>query len=88
MKYLARSPNDIGHAIREARKADKLTQKQLAELSGTWQETISKIENGVSSTRLDTLFDLLSALDLEIIVRNRSKGRTSDLEQLLGGPST
>mgnify|MGYP003656335963 CR=1 FL=1 len=51
MKNLARTPNDIGHAIRQARKAKKLTQKELAERSGVWQETISKVENGLSGTK-------------------------------------
>ena len=75
---LARSSRDIGNAIREARKAKKLTQNQLSAMSGVWQETISKIENGVGGTRLDTILDLFAALDLEFQIRSRSKsGKTS-----------
>ncbi|ARC88532.1 helix-turn-helix domain-containing protein [Rhodovulum sp. MB263] len=82
MKQLARTPKDIGHAIREARKAKGFTQKDLAAKSGVWQETISKIENGVASTKLETLFDLFAALDLEIQVQPRSKGSQSGLEDI------
>ncbi|WP_299372605.1 helix-turn-helix transcriptional regulator, partial [uncultured Kiloniella sp.] len=73
-------PKDIGYAIREARKAQKLTQKELAAISGVWQETISKIENGVGGTKLETLFDLLAALDHEILIQTRSKGMATDIE--------
>ena len=79
MNQLARTMKDIGHAIRQARKAKGLTQKELAAKSGVWQETISKIETGVASTKLETIFDLLAALDLELQVQPRSKGSQSDL---------
>ena len=82
MKYLARSPQEVGHAIREARKAKKLTQKELAIRSGVWQETISKIENGLSGTKLETIFDLLSALELEVTIDDRSKGSSASLEDI------
>ena len=82
MKYLARSPQEVGHAIREARKAKKLTQKDLAIRSGVWQETISKIENGLSGTKLETIFDILSALELEVTIDDRSKGSSASLEDI------
>jgi len=82
MKYLARSPKEIGHAIREARRARKLTQKDLAIRSGVWQETISKIENGQSGTKMETIFDLLSALDLDVNIEERSKGSYKTIEDI------
>jgi len=72
MRHIARSPSDVGHALREARKAKKLTQKELAARSGIWQETISKIENGHPGTKLETLFDLCAALSLELVFTERS----------------
>lgn len=74
MKQLARNPKDIGHAIRMARKDQGLTQMELASKSGVWQETISKIETGSSGAKLETIFNLLAALDLEITIDIRSKG--------------
>lgn len=74
MTYLVRIPKDIGHALRQVRRQKKLTQKELASISGVWQETISKIENGVGGAKIDTICNLLAALDLEITVAPRSKG--------------
>jgi len=81
IKKLGPSKN-LGHAIRQARKAKNLTQKELAAMSGVWQETISKIENGSGGTKLETLFDLIAALDLEITVAERSKGTSDRLEDI------
>lgn len=80
MKHLVWTPNNLGHALRQARKAKALTQKDLSAKSGVWQETISKIENGRGGTKLETIFHLLAALDLEITVAERSKGATDWLE--------
>jgi HTH-type transcriptional regulator/antitoxin HipB len=82
MKYLARTPKDIGHAIRLARKAKKLTQNELADRSGVWQETISKVENGLPGTKLETVFDIFAALDLEFQVQERSKGSAESFEDI------
>lgn len=38
-------PNNLGKALRNARRAKALTQEQLAKLSGVTREEISKIEN-------------------------------------------
>lgn len=82
MKQLARSPKDVGHAIRLARKDRGLTQKELASKSGVWQKTISKIENGTSDAKLETIFNLLAALDLEVTVDIRSKGSADAFEDI------
>lgn len=82
MKQFARSPKDIGQAIRQARKDKNLTQKDLAVKSGVWQETISKVETGAASTKVETLFALLAALDLELSVLPRSRGSQADLEDI------
>ena len=52
-------------------------------MSGVWQETISKIENGSGGTKLETLFNLIAALDLEITVTERSKGASDGLEDIV-----
>ncbi len=82
MKHLVRTSKNLGHAIREARKAKSLTQKELAVMSGVWQETISKIENGNSGAKLETVFDLIAALGLEVTVTERSKGTSDGLEDI------
>lgn len=82
MNQLARTPKDIGTALRNARRDQKLSQQALATKSGVWQETISKIENGSPGTRMETIFDLFAALNLEIEITHRSKGDTDFLEDM------
>lgn len=82
MDQIARTPKDVGVALRNARKAKKLTQDELAERSGIWQRTISNIETDASGTKLDTIFDLCAVLDLEIHITPRSKTRPGDLEDM------
>lgn len=71
MTELARSPSQIGNAIRRARKKLGWSQSDLGERAGLRQETISLIENGNPAVRLDTLLAVLAALDLEFSVGSR-----------------
>lgn len=82
MQKIARTPADIGHAIKQARRSQQLTQKVLAAKSGVWQETISRIENGSPGTKLETLFDICAALNLEFLITKRSKGNSDYLDEL------
>ena len=45
----------VSEMLKEARKASKMTQEQLAEKSGTKKSYISKIENGKGNIQLSTL---------------------------------
>ena len=82
MENFVRIPRDLGYAIRQARQEKNWTQADLAARSGVWQETISKIESGQGGTKLDTILALLAALDLELLVRTRSKGTASDFDNI------
>ncbi|MFK7855965.1 MAG: hypothetical protein AB8B79_17745 [Granulosicoccus sp.] len=42
---------------------------------------MSKIENGLPGAKLETIFDICAALDLELLVTKRSKGTTEFLEE-------
>ncbi len=56
----------IGNNIREARKAKKWSQMDLANKSGYPNTLISAYENGKRSPSLDTLADIASALEVSI----------------------
>lgn len=71
--YIARSSKQVGAALRSLRKQAKLTQSELSQRVSMRQATISEIESADASTKLETLFDVLGALDLEIVIRKRSK---------------
>jgi len=80
LQNLVRTHKNLGHAIRQARREKNWTQDELATRSGVWQETISKTEAGKGGTKLDTIFALLAALDVEIMVEKRSKGMSSEFD--------
>jgi transcriptional regulator with XRE-family HTH domain len=48
-----------------------MTQKQLAQATGTAQSTVSDIETGVVSVSLDVYLRLLEALGAELTVTGR-----------------
>jgi HTH-type transcriptional regulator/antitoxin HipB len=50
-----------------------MTQAVLGAKAGMRQATVSEVEKGLSSARIDTILDLLAALDLEFCVSVRSK---------------
>ena len=57
----------IGNLIRDARKHRGLTQAQLAELLGTSQSAINRIEKGHQNLSLEMLARIGAALDSEIV---------------------
>lgn len=73
-----RSVADIGHALLRARRHMGLTQAEVGARVRMKQGTISNLENGSPGTTLRTLTLVLSALNLEIVVRRRRKANMED----------
>ena len=82
MNPLARDPKQIGNVIRRTRKKQGLSQSDLGSKAGLRQETISLIESGHPSAKLETLLAILAALDLEFRIGARSKGSEQEIENL------
>lgn len=57
---------EIADALRSAREARGLSQRELSARSGVPQGHISKIENGAVDLRLSSLVELARVLDLEL----------------------
>lgn len=74
MDQIARTTKQLGAAVRRRRRQTGLSQTELGSKTGLRQATISALENGDAGT-LRTLMDVLSALDLEIVVRERTKSQ-------------
>ena len=82
MEQIVRTPRQIGDAIRRHRRRLGLNQTGLGERTKLRQATISAGEGGAPGTQLSTLCDILAALDLEFVVRPRTKGRSAEIEDL------
>ena len=82
MEQIARTPKQIGEIIRRSRRHKDITQGTLGGKAGLRQATISQIETGNPAAKLGTICDLLAALDLELVIRPRSKGSAKDIEDL------
>jgi ribosome-binding protein aMBF1 (putative translation factor) len=67
----------IAEQVAEQRHARGLSQAELAELCGTTQSAIARLETGGRPPRIDTLLRLANALDCELLVelRPRTKPR-------------
>jgi HTH-type transcriptional regulator/antitoxin HipB len=72
METATRTPKQLGAELRRYRKKRDLTQASLSRLIGKRQATISTLESDGGGT-LETLFAVLSALEIELALRPRSK---------------
>lgn len=79
---IARTPQTLGSILRRARRAADLSQATLGEKMHARQATVSRLEAGEPAVQLQTLMDALMALELELVVRPRSKGDARDFEDL------
>lgn len=75
---LIHSPRNLAHYYRDQRKERGVTQVAVSEEIAVRQDTISKFENKPDNVRLDTLFKLLSALDLELHIISKNPSDLAD----------
>lgn len=70
----------IADQVVDQRRRRRLSQTELAELVGTTQSAIARLESGGRPPRIDTLQRIAEALDCELVVSLRPRtnpGRTS-----------
>jgi predicted transcriptional regulator len=58
----------IAEKVSERRNAKGMSQRELAELVGTTQSAIARLERGGRPPRIDTLLKIAEALECELIV--------------------
>lgn len=75
MDYTARTPEQLGSILRSCRTLRRMTQEAAGKRVGIKQTTVSAIETSAANTRVETLYKLLSALDLELVIRDKRTGR-------------
>jgi transcriptional regulator with XRE-family HTH domain len=67
--------NALAVQVTTERARRGLTQAELAELCGTTQSAVARLERGARPPRLDTLLRIANALDCELDVRLRPRTR-------------
>jgi len=78
MEQLVTTAEALGEALQRARKLKGLSQTEAGHPFNVSQRTVSTLEQGLSGVRLDTLFRMLAALDLELVVRDKPKRAKQD----------
>lgn len=66
--------SSISDILKAARKAKRLSQRELASLTGMPQSHISRIENAGVDLRISSLTEITRALDLELTLVPRKAG--------------
>lgn len=64
-------PAYLGKAIRDARKKNKMSQGDLADITGTSVKFVSDVERGKETVQMDKVFDLLRALSLQVYLTTK-----------------
>ncbi|WP_339781059.1 helix-turn-helix domain-containing protein [uncultured Thalassospira sp.] len=82
MKITARTPDQIGHALRRVRKAKGMTQKDVSARTNLRVATISSLENGDPGTQMRTVMSVLAALGLEFVLQDRHKSADISIEDI------
>ena len=65
----------VADQVAAQRQALDLSQRQLAELTGTTQSAIARLERGGRPPRIDTLLRIAEALDCQLVVELKSRHR-------------
>ncbi|MCP4402080.1 MAG: helix-turn-helix domain-containing protein [bacterium] len=75
-----RNNKDFGEVVRRERLKRKLRQVDLAHVASVRQASLSELENGETSARLDTVIKILAALDLDLSIIARKKAEFDPTE--------
>lgn len=70
MEYIARTPQQLGQVLKGCRKKRSLTQASVGSRVGVRQSQISVIEGHGAKATVETLYKVLSALGLELVLRD------------------
>ena len=63
----------IAERVAERRQAWGISQREKAELCGTTQSAIARVERGARPPRIDTLARIAAALDCELVIELRPR---------------
>lgn len=70
-----RSTEEIGAFVRQERKAQGISQEQLAGVAGTGTRFVSEPENGKGTIQADKMIKVVEALGYGISIMNRREAK-------------
>jgi len=73
MDYRIHTPSQLAAAFRSRRKIHGLTQVEIGRQGGLFPKTISAMETHPETSSIESLFKLLAALDLELVLSPKEK---------------
>jgi HTH-type transcriptional regulator/antitoxin HipB len=80
MNTVTRTPQQLGQSLKARRAKLQLSQTEVAAKVGMKQNTVSVLEISTPSSSVESLFKVISALGLELVVREKSKSPSSSQE--------
>ncbi|MGH8166593.1 MAG: helix-turn-helix domain-containing protein [Woeseiaceae bacterium] len=78
MEYTIHTPRQLGQVLKGQRSTRHLTQAEVATRVGLLPKTVSKLERDPDTATLESLFKLLSSLQLELVVRPKPSSSASE----------
>jgi HTH-type transcriptional regulator / antitoxin HipB len=78
MEYRIATDNQLALLLKSLRKARKLTQAQLGERLGMSQRMVAKLEAHPDVASFGRVFQALSAMGVDVILKDRSQGNVGD----------
>ncbi len=74
MRLRADTPEQLAAILRGRRQSNGLTQRQAGAQVGLLQKTVSSLETDPSGSSIASLYRLLSALELDLVLEHRPPG--------------
>ena len=69
-KNIIRNTAELGQKVRELRRAQKITQAQLAGLANTGIRFVSDLENGKETCHIGKVLRVIETLGVDMLIRN------------------
>jgi len=73
MEYVVTTPSQLGQVLQGCRKQRGSNQTEVGARVGLRQKAVSTLETDPSRTSVERLFKMLSALDLQIVLRDKRR---------------
>ena len=77
MDYIIRTPKQLAQALKARRVVTKATQQDVGKRVGLLPKTISALESTPERASVESLLKLLSALGVELVLREKTAAQKS-----------